>query len=208
MAIATDHSDSYAEVLALTSLGRALLMLNRPAEAFERLSEAKDISQREGYDAILPHLTGRLATALARTGRADLAVSLVEEMLKRVDEQRTGRLEVCHFNIDYAEALFRAGRREEALRTLDRVVKMTREIESPTLIVQTLGLRATIEPEGAAAERDLAEQARLCAELGLVARKPDALICPLGRHPREAGFEADDEPGFHSQIAGWPRQFP
>ena len=113
LSLATTHSDSYAEVLALTSLGRALLMLDRPDEALVRLSTAKDISQSEGYDAILPHLTGRLAAALARTGQAEFAVSLVEEQLQRVDVQRTGRLEVCHFHIGYGEALLRAGRREE-----------------------------------------------------------------------------------------------
>ena len=146
-------------------------MLDRPDEALERLSAARDISQREGYDAILPHLTGRLATALARTGQAEMAVTLVEELLRRVDEQRTGRLEVCHFHhrmlevchfhIGYGEALFRAGRGEEALRTLDLVVKMAREMESRTLIVRALGLRALIEPEGSAAQQDISEQARL-----------------------------------------------
>ncbi len=172
LSLAKAHSDSYAEVLALTSLGRALLMQHRPDEALHRLMAAKDISQREGYDAILPHLTGRMAAALARTGQAEQAVAMVEELLRRVDEQRTGRLEVCHFHIGYAEALFWAGRQEDALTTLDRVVKMTREIESPTLIVQALGLRAMIEPEGMAAQRDVSEQARLCAEFGLVAWRP------------------------------------
>ena len=129
--LANRYSDSYAEVLALNSLGAVLLALNRPAEAVDHVLTAKDLAEREGYDAILPHVTGRLAAGLARTGKADRAVSLVEELLMRIDDHRTGRLEMFNLHIGFGEALRSLGRDDEAQSTFDYVVQIARDLDNP-----------------------------------------------------------------------------
>lgn len=170
--LANRYSDSYAEVLALNSLGAVLLALNRPAEAVDHVLTAKDLAEREGYDAILPHVTGRLAAGLARIGRADQAVSLVEELLMRIDDHRTGRLEMFNLHIGFGEALRLLGRDDEAQSTFDYVVQIARDLDNPTMMVQALGARASIEPDSPSAKRDLSEQRRLCTEFGLVSWAP------------------------------------
>ena len=95
LAIAVREQDLYGEVLARITMGRNLLMLHRNDQAVECLSIAREIVERNGYDAIKANLTGAMATALARTGNAHQAVGLVEACMESGMHLRTGQMEVC-----------------------------------------------------------------------------------------------------------------
>jgi tetratricopeptide (TPR) repeat protein len=170
--IAIREQDSYLEVLARSSMGRNLLLLHRNQEAVECLSAAREIAERNGYDTISANLTGATAMALARTGHARQAISLVEALLESGMHLRTGKAEVCHLYAGYAEALVRAGNVERGLSALDHALSIARSIKSPWLIVECLGLRTRVvtemNPNDPRIARDLAEQRTICDQFGVV----------------------------------------
>lgn len=171
--IAVNEQDSYSEVLARSSMGRNLLMLGRNDEAVECLAVARNLSNRNGYDAIKANLTGAMAVALARTGEARQAVSLVEACLRDELHLRTGQMEVCQLYAGYAEALVSCGETERGFAALDHALAIARGIENPWLMVECLGLRgrllAQITPGDARISADLDEQRSICARSGVVA---------------------------------------
>ncbi len=171
--IATQQGEPYSELLARLGLGRNLLKLQRYHEAADCLQSAVDLIDQYGYDPALPHVVGLLASALARTGQAARAVWAVEAWLARGLQDRTGRLELYYLNAGYAEALCGLGSASDALAAIDRALDVARSIGNPCLIVQGLGVRAGIlaasEPASPQIATDLAEQASLCRQYGLVA---------------------------------------
>ena len=171
--IAEQQREPYSEVLARLGMGRNLIKLKRDREAVECLEIAIALIERNGYYAGLPHITGLLATALARSGQAERAIQMVEAWFELRQEERTGRLELYYLNAGYAEALFGAGKTERSLAALDQALEVGRSIANPCLIVQGLGLRARLRRESGSdardVERDLAEQRELCRRYGLVA---------------------------------------
>jgi tetratricopeptide (TPR) repeat protein len=173
LAVAAREQDLYGEVLARISMGRNLLMLHRNDEAAECLSICRDIVERNGYDASKANLTGAMATALARTGKAHQAVGLVEACMESDIHLRTGQIEVCYLHAGYAEALVRSGDSERGLRALDRALAIARTIKNPWLTVECLGLRgrllAETRPDDPCLARDLAEMRAICDQYGVVA---------------------------------------
>jgi tetratricopeptide (TPR) repeat protein len=171
--IAAREQDLYGEVLARITMGRNLLMLHRNDQAVECLSDAREIVERNGYDAIKANLTGALATALARTGKAHQAVGLVEACVECGMHLRTGQIEVCYLYAGYAEALVRDGESERGLSALDRALSIGKTIRHPWLMVECLGLRARllaeIEPSAPAVDQALAEMRSICDQYGVVA---------------------------------------
>lgn len=171
--IAVSVGDPYSEVLARLALGRCLIMLKRDEEAQQCLRTALDMSERNGYDAIKPNLTGQLATALSRCGRAEEAVRTVEAWLQHGHELRTGRLELFHLDAGYGEALFRSGATALGLAAIDRAIETVRGIDNPCRVAQGVGLRArlrsAIEPDSPLVASDLAEERVLCRQFGLAA---------------------------------------
>lgn len=171
--IALREGDAYAEVLARHALGRNLLALHRNEEAVECVAAAREISARNGYDAIKANLDGRMAIALSRSNRAAEAVCLVEDCLRRRLDRRTGQLEIYYLHAGYAEALWRTGQRERGLAVLGHALAVARRIGNPCLIVDALGLRARlvaeIAPDDRSVAADLAERAEICARYGLAA---------------------------------------
>jgi hypothetical protein len=189
LAIAQRAGDAYSEVLARHQLGRNLLLLHRNAEAAECIAIAREISEREGYDAIKADLDGRMAIALTRTGRAPEAIRLVEDCLRRKLHRRTGQLEIFYLYSGYAEALLRTGEIDRGLAILGDALAVARKIHNPCLIVDALGLRARLLAELVPADpriaADLAERAELCARYGLAAWPdvtspgcPSTPVCP------------------------------
>jgi class 3 adenylate cyclase/tetratricopeptide (TPR) repeat protein len=178
--IAVREQDLYGEVLARSSMGRNLLMLRRNDEAVECLSIARELSERNGYDAIKPNLTGAIATALARTGKAKQAVELVEACLEGGMHLRTGQAEVCYLYVGYAEALVRSGELEQGLSALDHALTIARTIKNPWLIVECLGLRARLlaesAPDDSRVAQDLTEQRAICNQSGVVAWAMSRLV--------------------------------
>jgi tetratricopeptide (TPR) repeat protein len=170
--IAEQEQEPYSEMLARLGMGRNLIKLKRNAEAVECLDIAVDLIERNGYDAALPHILGLLATALARSGDAARAVQLAEAWLESGQEDRTGRLEMYYLNAGYAEALFRIGKVDQSLAAIDQALNIGRSIANPCLMVQGLGLRATLRRDAghgsSEVERDLAEQHELCLRHGLI----------------------------------------
>ena len=152
---------------------RNLLKLGRYRDAADCLQVAVNLIDQYGYDPALPHVVGLLASALARTGEAAKAVWAVEAWLARGLQDRTGRLELYYLNAGYAEALAQLGSSSDALAAINRALDVARSISNPCLIVQGLGVRAgllaAIEPNSAQISADLAEQASLCRQYGLVA---------------------------------------
>ena len=142
LAIAAREKDLYGEVLARIAMGRNLLMLHQNDEAAKCLSIAREIVELNGYDTIKAHLTGAMATALARIGQAHQAVGLVEACIESGMHLRTGQIEVCYLNAGYAEALVRGGESERGLFALDHALSIAKTIKNPWLTVECLGLRA------------------------------------------------------------------
>jgi tetratricopeptide (TPR) repeat protein len=171
--IAAREQDLYGEVLARIAMGRNLLMLHRNDQAAECLSIAREIVERNGYDAIKANLTGAIATALARTGQAHQAVGLVEACMESGLHLRTGQMEACYLYAGYAEALVRNGQSERGLAALDRALSTAKTIRNPWLIVECLGLRARLlvetKPGAPRVVQDLAEMRAICDQYGVVA---------------------------------------
>jgi tetratricopeptide (TPR) repeat protein len=171
--IAVRERDLYGEVLARITMGRNLLMLHRNDQAEECLSIGKEIIERNGYDTINANLTGALATALARTGKAHQAVGLVEACIEGGMHLRTGQIEVCYLHAGYAEALVRDGDSRRGLAALERALSIARTIRNPWLTVECLGLRARLfaEPRPAPPRlvEDLGEMHAICDQYGVVA---------------------------------------
>ena len=171
--IAVREQDLYGEVLARSTMARNLLMLRRNDEAVECLSIAREIAESNGYDTIKPNLTGAIATALARTGKAHQAVGLVEACLEGGMHLRTGQAEVCYLYVGYAEALVRSAELERGLAALDHALSIARAIKNPWLIVECLGLRTRVlmetTPDDPRIDQDLAEQRAICVQSGVVA---------------------------------------
>ena len=171
--IAVREHDLYGEVLTRSTMGRNLLMLYRNEEAVECLSVARDLTERNGYDAIKADLTGAIAKALARAGNAREGIGLVEACLESGMHLRTGQAEVCDLYAGYAEALFRGGELERGLSALDHALSIAQTIKNPWLIVECLGLRACLlaemAPDDLRIDRDLVEQGAICEQFGMVA---------------------------------------
>jgi len=166
LAIAAREKDLYGEVLARITMGRNLLMLHQNEEAAECLLIAREITERNGYDTIKAHLTGTIATALARTGKPHRAVDLVEACMESGMHLRTGQMEVCYLYVGHAEALFRSGESEHGLSVLDDALSIAKTIKNPWLTVECLGLRARLlaetKPDAPCVAQDLAEMRAIC----------------------------------------------
>jgi tetratricopeptide (TPR) repeat protein len=183
--IAVREQDPYSEVLARHSLGRSLIFVHREQEAVDCLRAALHLSDLNGYDAIKPHATGSLAIALARTGRASEALSIVQSCLQSGLHLRTGRLEIYHMYAGYAEALFESGDHIGALATINQAVDIARGVGNPCLLADGLALRAAFQARSnaEAAHADTNEMHAICREHGLIARQ-------LLVHPIEARHQA------------------
>ncbi|MEX3009609.1 adenylate/guanylate cyclase domain-containing protein [Hoeflea sp. TYP-13] len=166
-------NNSYSEVISLNALGRNQIMTGRTSEAVESLQQAMTIVDRHGYDAPKPHITGLLSTALARSGRADEALDLVEDCFKKALHLRTGRLEIYYLYAGYAEALFRSGAVERSMPAIDQAIEIGRSINNPSLIAQGLALRAqissSIKSNSPLLKQDIEEHRMLCAKHGFKA---------------------------------------
>ena len=171
--IAVREQDLYGEVLARITMGRNLLMLRRNDQAVECLSIAREIVERNGYDTINANLTGAMATALARTGKAHQAVGLVEACIESGMHLRTGQVEVYYLYAGHAESLVRDGESERGMSTLDRALCIAKTIRNPWLMVECLGLRAQLlaetKPGAPRVVEDLAEIRAICDRYGVIA---------------------------------------
>ena len=180
LAIAAREKDLYGEVLARITMGRNVLMLHRNDEAVECLSIGREIVERNGYDTIKANLTGAIATALARTGKAHQAVDLVEACMESGMHLRTGQMEVCYLHAGYGEALVRGGELERGLSALDRALFIAKTIKNPWLTVECLGLRARLlaetKPDAPCVAPDLAEMRAICDQYGVVAWDESRLV--------------------------------
>jgi hypothetical protein len=180
LAIATREEDLYGEVLARIAMGWNLLMLYRNDEAAGCLTIAREIVEHNGYDTAKAHLTGTIATALARTGKAHQAVGLVEACMESGMHLRTGQIEVCYLYAGYAEALVRGGESERGLSALDHALSIAKAIKNPWLTVECLGLRARLLAETNAdapgVVEDLAEMQAICEQYGFVAWDASRLV--------------------------------
>jgi class 3 adenylate cyclase/tetratricopeptide (TPR) repeat protein len=178
--IAARGQDLYGEVLARITMGRNLLMLHRNDEAVECLSIGKEIVERNGYDTINANLTGAMATALARTGKANQAVGLAEACMESGMHLRTGQMELCYLYVGYAEALVRSGESERGLSALDHALSIAKTIKNPWLTVECLGLRARLlaetKPGAPRIAQDLAEMRVICCQHGVVAWDASPLV--------------------------------
>ncbi|MEM9105362.1 MAG: adenylate/guanylate cyclase domain-containing protein, partial [Pseudomonadota bacterium] len=114
---------SYSEGIALHAVGRNHLMAGRNEEAIEYLEAAHSLVEQYGYDAPKPHVTGLLASAMARGNRADEALELAEDCFDKALHLRTGRMELFYLYSGYAEALFRSGAVERSFPAVDQAIE-------------------------------------------------------------------------------------
>ncbi|MDA4845435.1 ATP-binding protein [Hoeflea poritis] len=168
--ISRSCKDPYTEVVALNALGRVLIMMERTDEAVACLETTMDLIEQHGYDAPKPHITGLLATALARNGRAEEAIERVDDCFRKALHLRTGRLEIYYLYAGYAEALFRSGAVERCLPAIDQAIEIGRSINNPGLIVQGLAIRAklamAIKSDSPLIQPDIDEHRTLCDRHG------------------------------------------
>jgi tetratricopeptide (TPR) repeat protein len=161
LAIAVREQDLYGEVLSRITMGRNLLMLHRNQEAAECLSIAREIVERNGYDA-------------------HQAVGLVDACMESGMHLRTGQMEVCYLHAGYAEALVRGGEAERGLSALDHALSIAKTIKNPWLTVECLGLRARLLAEitrdAPRVAQDLAEMRAICDQYGVVAWDVSRLV--------------------------------
>jgi tetratricopeptide (TPR) repeat protein len=169
--IALRDQDAYGEVLARSAIGRNLLMLRRSEDALECLSAAREVIERNGYDAIKANIIGAIATAMARTGHAREAIGQVEAVLQSEMQLRTGQAELCQLHAGYAEALVRAGEAVRGMQALDRALAIAKSIKNPWLIVECLCLRAGLltetRPDDKRIDQDISEARAICDQSGL-----------------------------------------
>ncbi len=174
--IAERHRDPYAEVLARNAQGRVLLQQNRARDAMRTMLAAKRICDSEGFDAINPHVTGRLASALSRSGSTDLAVKTAGEFVEKTDASRTGYLEIFNLRLGYGEALCRHGQMEAGLSEIETALEMAGRISSPCLMLQALTIRTAVmkrfDDTDQQIAADQAEIDRICDVYDLVAWQP------------------------------------
>ncbi|WP_419907004.1 ATP-binding protein [Hoeflea sp.] len=168
--ISRASNDPYTEVIALNALGRNLIMMGRTGDAVTCLETTMALIEEHGYDAPKPHITGLLATALTRSGRAAEAIELVDECFQKSLHLRTGRLEIYYLYAGYAEALYHTGAVERCLPAIDQAIEIGRSINNPGLLVQGLALRAKlateIKPDSPLVQQDIDEHRNLCARHG------------------------------------------
>jgi len=178
--IALREQDAYGEVLARIAMGRNLLMLRRNEDALECLSAAREIIERNGYDAIKANLIGAIATALARTGHAREAIGQVEAFLQSDMQLRTGQMEMCQLHAGHAEALVRAGEAVRGMQALDRALAIAKAINNPWLIVECLCLRARLltetTPDDQRIDQDISEAQAICDQSGLLSWDVSRLV--------------------------------
>ena len=210
IAIAKQVGEPYSELLALNAKGRALLRLKRFPEAIACLEDGVALVDRYAYDAIRPHIVGMLASALARSGNGARAIVQVSDWLKREREHRTGPLELFNLNAGYAEALGATGETEQALERANRALDIGRQIESPCLIVQGLGVRARLRAkadDGNGAKADLAEQEELSGATQSSRTRKRGERRSLRQHPIELRLEFERNsklgPDIRLQGAGY-----
>lgn len=174
------HRDPYAEVLARNAEGRVLLQLNRAEDAMRTMLAAKRICDREGFDAINPHVTGRLAAAMARTGSTKMAVQVAGEFAEKTSGNRTGYLETFNLRIGYGEALCRNGQLDQGMEEIDAALAMADKADSPCLKLQALAVRINLlglrNKTDTQIEHDRKELKRLCEVHGLVAWEPELSV--------------------------------
>jgi hypothetical protein len=162
-------------------------MLRRNFEAVQCFAIARELSDRNGYDAIKANLAGATAAALARTGEAREAVRLVEACLRDGLHRRTGQMEVGWLYAGYAEALVRSGEVERGLAALEQALEIARSLNYPWLLADCLGLsaglHAEIKPGDERIVRDLNQQREICQRFGVAVWTMDpaepALLDPL-----------------------------
>ena len=175
--IAERYRDPYAEVLARNAQGRTLLCLNRAEDAMRTMLAAKRICDSEGFDAINPHVTGRLAAAMARSGSTEVAVKIAGELADKTNGERTGYLEMFNFRLGYGEALFRNGQHQQGLEQVNGAMSMAEQIDSPCLKVQALSIRICLLEMGgtdkAQVRKDRRQRQKLCEAFQLVAWEPN-----------------------------------
>jgi class 3 adenylate cyclase/tetratricopeptide (TPR) repeat protein len=170
--IARTQGDPYAELLGLLAKSQNLIRRTRYREAIACLEQGVALIERNGYDAILPHIVGTLASALARSGEAARAVAEVRAWMNSEREHRTGPLELFHLNAGYAEGLSAAGDSQQALAVADRAVEIGRSVSNPCLMAHGLAVRARLREtasDAAGARADRVERSELCARYGIAA---------------------------------------
>lgn len=144
LSIAERGADPYSESLACIALGRCLLLTGRNGEALDVLLRGEALIEQQGYDPALLNVSGLLATALTRLGRAEEAIVQAEARLDQGLLSRTGSYERHYFHCGYGEALVRAGRVEEGLAAIDAALEIARSTSNNCILVQSLALKAAM----------------------------------------------------------------
>jgi class 3 adenylate cyclase/tetratricopeptide (TPR) repeat protein len=162
LSIAQRAADPYSESLARIALGRLQLLTGQNAGALECLKRGEELIERQGFDPALLNVSGLLATALSRLGRADEGVAQAEARLKQGLMSRTGSYERHYFNCGYGEALVTGGRREDGFAAIDAAIEIGRATFNNCILVQSLSLKAALLMAGA---QDIATANDLIAEV-------------------------------------------
>lgn len=163
--IAGRGDDPFAECLARSALGNALLVQGKNEEAAACLRLALDLCDRNGYETSRPTVIGNYAIALARSGGARQAAATSREWLAHESGHRTGQFEYFYALKGAAEALFRDGTVEESLAIIASAVDLAKRIESPCLQLRGIETRILILAASGKAPAQLAADRRSLGQL-------------------------------------------
>ena len=148
----------------------------------ECLSIAREIVERNGYDAIKANLTGAMATALARTGQAHQAVGLVDACMESGTHLRTGQIGALLFSMRVTLRLsFGTGNAERGLSALDACSFHRQDHQEPMADCRMSWFEGRdCSPRRSLATarvaEDLAEMRAICDQYGVVAWDGSRLV--------------------------------
>jgi len=142
--IARREKEPYSEVLALNAQGRALLGAGRLEEAAERFADVQRRSVRNGYDAIMPDVTGYLAMTLAGLRRGAEGLAQIRDCEARGLHLRTGLMEVFVLEVGRAACLRSADEPRAALASIDRAMAVIEGFDAPCLAIMGHDVRTSI----------------------------------------------------------------
>lgn len=184
LALAVAQREGFSEVMARIGLGRAYIYSGRYDEAAACLLRAKALLDEHDYWPSDPTVVGRLAAALALSGRGDEALSFSEAVVENHQRRPYCTRAMLNFWASRAEAVAVARGVEAGLAAADIAVDFARRYSAPGHLVEALGARARFaqrtDPQHEGATADRAERDAICLRHGLVAWDPPAPGASVG----------------------------
>jgi tetratricopeptide (TPR) repeat protein len=175
------HEHAFSRVLADLIQAAVWIEKNRPADALTLLDGAVRLCKSHDLPTMYPPAMAALGGAMARVGRVQEAVALLEHATANQINLQGGKYNEFYLPANFGLALSLAGRHAEAITSLGRAVAATASFGQLGHQADALLLLAEAQLAAGAADMALAhfEEARAAAaacDMALVARKAELAI--------------------------------